>query len=116
MRADAPGQGPPSPDRSDCGSTRRPDAARELRITGVDRLARGARVLEVGTGDGRLVFGYGQTARSVLAIDVDADAIGRARGRAARLGWSHVRFAAIAAQELDVGRERFDLALLAWSL
>ncbi len=116
MPADGLGQSPALPDRSDSGSTRRPDAARELRITGVDRLTRGARVLEVGTGDGRLVFGYGEGARNVLAIDVDADAIGRARGRAARLGWSHVRFAAIAAQELDVGRERFDLVLLAWSL
>jgi len=108
--------GPPSSDRSGCGSTRRPDADRELRITGVDRLARGARVLEVGTGEGRLAFVYGASAKSVLAIDVDADAIGRARERAARQGWSHVRFSAIAAQELDVGRERFDLALLAWSL
>lgn len=103
-------------DQTPAVTTRRPDAARELRLTGVDRLARGARVLEIGTGTGRLVFGYGASARDVLAIDVDPDAVRRAREHAALLGWSHVRFAAIAAQELDVGHERFDLALLAWSL
>lgn len=102
--------------RTPAVTTRRPDAARELRLTGVDRLARRARVLEIGTGEGRLVFGYGRSAASVLAIDVDADAIRRAAEHAARLGWSHVRFAAVSAQELDVGRERFDLAHLAWSL
>lgn len=96
--------------------TRRPAASRELRVTGVDRLARGARVLEIGTGDGRLAFGYGARARSVLAIDPDGDAIARARARAETLGWSHVRFEPIAADQLAVGRERFDLALLAWSL
>lgn len=97
-------------------TTRRPAASRELRLTGAERLARGARVLEVGTGDGRLVFGYGGAARSVLAIDPDESAIARARKRAADLGWSHVRFEAIAAQELPPPRERFDLAILAWSL
>lgn len=97
-------------------TTRRPSAARELRLTGAERLARGARVLEVGTGDGRLAFGYGDRARAVLAIDPDAASIERARERAARLGWAHVRFEAISAQELAVGRERFDLAVLAWSL
>lgn len=97
-------------------TTRRPAAARELRVTGLDRLTRGARVLEVGTGDGRLVFGYARSARSVLAIDPDEEAIARARARAAPLGWSHVRFEPIGAKDLAVGRERFDLALLAWSL
>jgi len=99
-------------------TTRRPDAVRELRLLGLDRLARGARVLEVGTGEGRLALGYAARARSVLAIDPDPAGIDRARERAAGLGLDprRVRFRAIAAQELDVGRERFDLAVLAWSL
>ncbi len=116
MPADGLGQSPALPDRSDSGSTRRPDAARELRITGVDRLTRGARVLEVGTGEGRLALGYAAAARSVLGIDPDAGSIDRARAHAKRLGLDHVRFRAIAAQELVPGRERFDLAVLAWSL
>lgn len=73
-------------------------------------------MLEVGTGDGRLAFGYAARARSVLAIDPDPDVIERARSRAARLGVTNVRFEPIAADQLGVGRERFDLALLAWSL
>lgn len=99
-------------------TTRRPGTERELRLLGIDRLARGARVLEVGTGEGRLALGYAAAARSVLAIDPDEGSIERARAQAARLGLGprRVRFLAIAAQELDAGRERFDLAVLAWSL
>lgn len=103
-------------DRTPAVTTRRPEAARELRLLGVDRLARGARVLEVGTGEGRLALGYARAARSVLGIDPDAGSIDRARAHAKRLGLDHVRFRAIAAQELVAGRERFDLAVLAWSL
>ena len=97
-------------------TTRRPAAARELRLLGVDRLARGARVLEVGTGTGRLALGYAAVARSVLAIDPDASALAGAEREAGRRGLANMRFAAIAAQQLDVGRERFDLAVLAWAL
>lgn len=105
-------------DRTPRVTTRRPDPARELRLLGLDRLARGARVLEVGTGEGRLALGYATAARSVLAIDPDPASIDRARERAGRLGLDprRVRFLPLAAQELDVGRERFDLAVLAWSL
>ena len=106
----------PDADVTPSFTTRRPVAARELRLLGIDRLARGARVLEVGTGDGRLALGYAAAARSVLAIDPDAGAIERAKAHAARLGLERVRFAAAAAQELLVTRERFDLAVLAWSL
>ena len=97
-------------------TTRRPAAARELRLLGVDRLARDARVLEVGTGTGRLALGYARRARSVLAIDPDAGALAGAEREAARRGLANIRFAAITAQELAVGRERFDLAVLAWAL
>lgn len=97
-------------------TTRRPAAARELRLLGLDRLARGARVLEVGTGTGRLALGYAAAARSVLAIDPDSASIEQAEREAGRRGLANIRFAAIAAQELDVGRERFDLAVLAWAL
>ena len=97
-------------------TTRRPEAAREIRLLGLDRLARGARVLEIGTGEGRRALGYARQARSVLAIDPDATAIARAGAHAARLGLTNVRFEAIAAHEIAAGRERFDLAVLAWAL
>ena len=106
----------PYPDQTPAATTRRPAAARELRLLGLDRLARGARVLEVGTGTGRLALGYAGAARSVLAIDPDPGSIAEAERAAAGRGLTNIRFAAIAAQELDVGRERFDLAVLAWAL
>lgn len=102
-------------DLTPAATTRRPEPAREVRLLGLERLARGARVLEVGTGEGRLALAYAPKARSVLAIDPDAASIERARAHAARLGLRNVRFAAIAAHEL-AARERFDLAVLAWSL
>ena len=104
------------PDQTPAATTRRPAAARELRLLGLDRLARGARVLEVGTGTGRLALGYAASARTVLAIDPDAPSIAVAEQAAAERGLANIRFAAIAAQELDAGRERFDLAVLAWAL
>ena len=39
----------------------------------------GARVLEVGCGNGRLTFGYAAAARSVLAIDSSAETIANVR-------------------------------------
>jgi predicted RNA methylase len=103
-------------DLTPSATTRRPKAARELRLLGLDRLARGARVLEVGTGTGRLALGYAASARTVLAIDPDLGAIEEARREAARRGLANVRFAPIAAQDLATERERFDLAVLAWAL
>ena len=103
-------------DLTPSGTTRRPSAARELRLLGLDRLARGARVLEVGTGTGRLALGYAASARAVLAIDPDAASIAVAREAAQQRGLTNIRFSSIAAQDLEVGRERFDLAVLAWAL
>ena len=103
-------------DYTPAATTRRPAAARELRLLGLDRLTRGARVLEVGTGTGRLALDYARSARTVLAIDPDARSIAEAERSAAERGLANIRFAAIAAQDLDVGRERFDLAVLAWAL
>jgi methylase of polypeptide subunit release factors len=73
-------------------------------------------VLEVGTGNGRLVAGYAHVARTVLGIDPDPEALQAAAATARAAGWGHVRFAVAAAQELDAGRRRYDLAVLAWSL
>lgn len=87
-----------------------------MRALGGGRLFAGRRVLEVGVGEGRLLWAYGAAARSVLAIDPDADAVGLASERAHALGWTHVSFAVAPAQRLDAGAQRFDLALLSWSL
>jgi ubiquinone/menaquinone biosynthesis C-methylase UbiE len=73
------------------------------------------RVLEIGSGDGRLTWLYADQAARVVALDPDADDIARAiqdcpphlRGR--------VEFRVGAIQEFETS-ERFDLALLSWSL
>jgi 2-polyprenyl-3-methyl-5-hydroxy-6-metoxy-1,4-benzoquinol methylase len=73
----------------------------------------GARVLDVGCGQGRLTGFAAARAVSVYAFDPDADRVAKARaaGNAA-----HVRFGVHGAEALDVERESFDVALCGWSL
>lgn len=76
----------------------------------------GRRVLEVGCGDGRLTWKYAREARSVTAIDLEAQDLRLAiidcpsdlRPRA-----SFVRADSI---QLPFHKEKFDIAILAWSL
>lgn len=73
-------------------------------------------VLEIGCGDGRLTWRYAARARSVLALDPDADRV--ARGIAstpdALKPVVTFRVADIAGAGLPEGA--FDLAVLSWSL
>jgi cyclopropane fatty-acyl-phospholipid synthase-like methyltransferase len=74
------------------------------------------RVLELGCGDGRLTFRYAHEARSVLAVDPDAERIANAiAARPLELA-DHVTFAVAGASDVEGPRRRFDLALFAWSL
>jgi len=84
-----------------------------LRATGC--LA-GARVLEIGCGDGRLTFGYAAAARSVLAIDPSEEAIGQARSALPAVLSETLRFEVGSALELDLPAASFDAALLSHSL
>lgn len=102
--------------RLSAGSGRRPSAAREIRAIGGLALFRRKDVLEIGTGEGRLALEYASVARTVLAVDPDDGALAVATARARSLGLGNLRFSRGAAQALDVGRERFDLAVLAWVL
>jgi 2-polyprenyl-3-methyl-5-hydroxy-6-metoxy-1,4-benzoquinol methylase len=73
----------------------------------------GARVLEIGCGDGRLTATYARRARAVVAIDPDREAIAEARDRA----WpDHVEFVEGGILGFRPPREPFDIVLLAWSL
>ena len=94
----------------------RPRPAIELRALDAERRLRGRDVLEIGAGDGRLTVALASVARSVLAIDPDADAVARGRDTAERLGLGNVRFAAGTAQRPGAGRERFDVAVFSWAL
>ena len=76
----------------------------------------GLRVLELGCGDGRLTVRYADAARSVLAVDPDAERIAQARAGLPERMAGKVTFAVSGAEEVDAPRAGFDLALFSWSL
>lgn len=76
----------------------------------------GKRVLEVGCGEGRLTWLYADSARRVIALDPDVDALRVARADCPVRLESTVTFTGASAQRLPFPREKFDIALLAWSL
>jgi len=73
----------------------------------------GARVLDVGCGEGRLTGFAAARAASVYAFDPNAEALEQARAAADA---ERVRFGVHGAEALDVDRESFDVALCVWSL
>ena len=77
---------------------------------------RGARVLEVGCGDGRLTRRILRAARHVVGIDPDRDQITRAKEFTSRILRRRVRYEVGAAEELPFGPRAFDIVLFSWSL
>ena len=73
----------------------------------------GARVLEVGCGEGRLTGFAARGAAAVYAFDPNAERVEKARAVA---DVDRVRFAVHGVEALDVERESFDVALCGWSL
>jgi 16S rRNA A1518/A1519 N6-dimethyltransferase RsmA/KsgA/DIM1 with predicted DNA glycosylase/AP lyase activity len=71
----------------------------------------GARVLEVGSGYGRLTARYADHAQAVLAIDPEAEAI----EELAR-DLPHVTAQAIGIEDLSLAPGGVDVVLFAWSL
>jgi len=102
--------------RVGCPSAVRPADDIEVRRLRADRYFRDKDVLDIGTGNGRLVWLIAPTARSVVGLDPDPDGIRDATREARRRGVRNVRFKVSTAQDLGVGRERFDTALFSWSL
>jgi ubiquinone/menaquinone biosynthesis C-methylase UbiE len=78
------------------------------------------RVIEIGCGNGRLTWRYARTARQVVAIDTDlaslqaGDEAKFADGN--RSAFTQLTFMQAQAEALPFSAERFDLAILAWSL
>ena len=102
--------------RIGCPSSVRPADDIELRRLRADRFFRDKDVLDIGTGIGRLAWIIAPLARSVVGLDPDREGIREARSEARRRGLRNVRFEVSTAQDLGVGRERFDTALFSWSL
>ena len=75
-----------------------------------------ARLLEIGTGDGRLTFQYASEARSVVAIDNKEPDIRAATQRSAVETRDDVRFLCASATALPFSGEVFNAVLLASSL
>src|SRR5579859_5496296 len=102
--------------RVGCPSAVRPADDLELRRLRADRFLRDKDVLDIGTGNGRLAWLIAPVARSVVGLDPDRDGIREARREGRRRGLRNVRFKVSTAQDLGVGRQRFDTALFSWSL
>jgi ubiquinone/menaquinone biosynthesis C-methylase UbiE len=102
--------------RIGCPSAVRPADDLELRRLRAERYFRGKDVLDIGTGDGRLVWVVAPIARTVLGIDPDPVGVAEATRRARRSGAHNARFKVSTGQDLGVGTERFDTAIFSWSL
>lgn len=82
------------------------------------RLARvaGARVLEIGSGNGRLTWRYGSHPRAILAVDPDEEALEEARESVPDDLSPRLSLSAAEAEALPLPPGSFDVALFAWSL
>jgi len=76
----------------------------------------GARVLEVGCGDGRLTLGIAERAASVSAFDPDAEAVTRARAALPDRLSDRVAYAVGSATEIEIPRSAFDIVVFSWLL
>ena len=76
----------------------------------------GKRVLEVGCGEGRLTWNYDQTAKQVVGIDPDSDSLRVAYYDMPTVLRKKTDFVCTSSLNIPFPSERFDIALLSWSL
>ena len=74
------------------------------------------RVLEIGCGEGRLTWQYAKDSRSVIAVDLDRDSLRVARVDRPSDLENQIHFANANSEYLPFSKEKFDIAILAWSL
>jgi ubiquinone/menaquinone biosynthesis C-methylase UbiE len=75
----------------------------------------GKRVLEIGCGEGRLTWKYAKETRLTIGIDLDADALRVAIIDRPSDVEDKVTFVCSQSEQLPFSKEKFDLAILAWS-
>jgi ubiquinone/menaquinone biosynthesis C-methylase UbiE len=73
----------------------------------------GKRVLEIGCGDGRLTWHYAKSARDVVGIDLNADDLRVATIE--RPSDTPALFVRADSVHIPLTKEKFDIAILAWS-
>jgi ubiquinone/menaquinone biosynthesis C-methylase UbiE len=76
----------------------------------------GKRVLEIGSGEGRLTWQYAKETRLTLGIDLDADALRVATIERPSDIENRVHFSRAISEQLPFSKETFDIAILAWTL
>lgn len=74
------------------------------------------RVLEIGCGEGRLTWKYADAPSSTVGLDPDHEALCVARADSPSTLLEHVHFAQASASHIPFSKEKFDIAVLAWSL
>jgi 2-polyprenyl-3-methyl-5-hydroxy-6-metoxy-1,4-benzoquinol methylase len=93
-----------------------PEATETRTLLGLYPDFNGKCVLEIGCGDGRLTWRYAAEARRVAAIDPDPARLERALANRP-VGFDHVEFQHANLEDFAARmQERFDLAILSWSL
>ena len=76
----------------------------------------GARVLEIGSGNGRLALRYAGVAHSVAGLESSADDVAMAVATWPASARDRVWFVQGSGVKLPFGSATFDIALLGWSL
>ncbi len=76
----------------------------------------GKRALEVGCGEGRLTWQYAKWTDSTFAIDLDHDSLRVAKVDRPYDLEDKVDLACVDSRDLPFSKEKFDIAILAWSL
>ena len=87
-------------------------------LSALRRLAdlRGARVLEMGCGEGRLTMGIAEQAEYVLAFDPDGEAVEKGRTALSDELADRVSFLVASSEQLEIAPGSFDLVVFSWSL
>jgi ubiquinone/menaquinone biosynthesis C-methylase UbiE len=92
-----------------------PEGKETAQLYALEELA-GAHVLEIGCGDGRMTWRYAALPHSIIAFDSDASKLASAEANRPRVQHGSVNFLQASAEAIPFRSERFDAAILAWSL
>jgi len=76
----------------------------------------GARVIEVGCGDGRLTPGIAERAEAVLAFDPDQAEVARARSALPSRLAGRVTYRVASASEIEIQPASWEIVVFSWTL